>query len=46
MLRKALTYGAVLIGVYLGVTYATGAGTDIRAVDSFTTDTVKTLQGR
>lgn len=46
MLRKFLTYGAGLIAVYLLVANATGAGSDINAVDQFVTGETKALQGR
>lgn len=43
---KALTYTAVLIGVYLLVSNATGAGNLLKAGGSAYTGAVKTLQGR
>ncbi|MGH3180803.1 MAG: hypothetical protein ACRDOE_02695 [Streptosporangiaceae bacterium] len=45
-LRKALTYGAVLIGTYLVVYNYTGAGADIGAVDTLITGETGVLQGR
>jgi len=45
-LKKALTYGAVLIGTYLVVYNYTGAGSDISAVDQFVTGETTALQGR
>lgn len=44
--RKALAYGAGLIGVYLVVYNYTGAGKDIGAVSSFATGETDALQGR
>jgi hypothetical protein len=46
MASKILKYTAVLIGVYIGVAYATNAGTLIKAVGGTYTSSVKTLQGR
>lgn len=46
MARKALLYGAVLIGGYLALAYATGFGKDVNAVTAFVTKTTKTLQAR
>lgn len=45
-MKKALLYGAVLIGVYLGVYYYTGAGTLITDTTSGATGVVTALQGR
>lgn len=44
--EKALKYGAVLIGTYLVVAYATGASKTIQAATGFVTGTTKSLQGR
>jgi hypothetical protein len=44
--NKALTYTAVLIGVYLITARATGFGTALGAGGKFYTGAVKTLQGR
>jgi len=46
MFKKALTYGAGLIGLYLVVNYATGTGKVINAGAGGTATVVKTLQGR
>lgn len=45
-MKKALAYGTVLIALYLGVTYATGAGTDINDATNGATSLVKAFQGR
>lgn len=44
--RKALTYGAGLIALYLGVHYASGAGSLLTAGANGGTSIVKSLQGR
>lgn len=44
--RTALKYGAVLIGVYLGVFYATGAGTLLDKGQAGVVNEIKALQGR
>jgi len=44
--RKALLYGAVLIGIYLGVAHATGAGNLLTAGGKAGTGLVKAFQGR
>ena len=46
MLRKGLLYTAVLVGVYLVVANATGAGRVIQAGASGYATGVKALQGR
>jgi hypothetical protein len=46
MLRKTLTYGAVLIGLYLGVYYASGSGRLIQGATNGATGVIKALQGR
>lgn len=46
MLRKALLYGATLIGVYLAVSHATAGGQLLNAAGGATTGVVKTFQGR
>jgi len=46
MARQALKYWAILIGAYIGVFYATGAGKDVDAATRFVTGVTKTLQGR
>jgi hypothetical protein len=46
MFRKALTYGAVLIGTYLVVYNYTGAGTDIGDVQKLVVGETTALQGR
>lgn len=43
---KIIKYSAVLIGVYLGVAYATGLGQDIKAGSVGASKFAKTLQGR
>lgn len=45
-MQKFLTYSAVLIGVYLVVSNATGAGKLITASGNSGSKYVKTLQGR
>jgi hypothetical protein len=45
-MRKALTYGTSLIGLYLVVAYATGSGKVISAGTSGAANLVKTFQGR
>lgn len=44
--RTYLKYSAVLIGLYLGVKYASGAGTLISKGASGAATITKTLQGR
>lgn len=44
--QNALKYGAVLIGVYLGVFYWTGATKDLQAATGFVTGVTRTFQGR
>lgn len=44
--RTYLKYSAVLIGMYLGVRYASGAGTLISKGASGVSQVTKTLQGR
>lgn len=44
--KKALTYGAGLIALYLGVYYATGAGNLIKTGAAGGVSLVKTFQGR
>lgn len=46
MVRKALQYGFGAIALYLGVYYASGAGTLINAGSSGATNLVKAFQGR
>lgn len=43
---KIVKYGAVLIGIYLGVAYATGAGKLLQGGTGFVTGTVRAFQGR
>jgi hypothetical protein len=45
-MRQVLTYTAVLVGVYLAVSYATGAGQLITASAGGYSNAVRTLQGR
>jgi hypothetical protein len=45
-MRKALLYGAVLIGVYIATAYATGFGTDVTNTANGVATVAKTLQGR
>lgn len=44
--RKALTYVGGLIGLYLAVRYASGAGTVLSAGANGSSTVIKTLQGR
>jgi hypothetical protein len=44
--QKFLTYSGVLIGVYLLVSHATGAGTLITDISGGASKYAKTLQGR
>jgi len=44
--KKALLYGAVLIGVYLAVSYGTNSGTLITDSTTGATNLVKAFQGR
>jgi hypothetical protein len=46
MLRKALEYGAVLIGIYLGVNYFTGAEGDVKATSTGLEGIISSLQGK
>lgn len=46
MLRKGLTYTAVLIGVYLAVSHATAGGQLLSAAGNTYVAGVKVLQGR
>ena len=43
---KAVKYVAVLVGVYLGVYYASGASMDIKSLSSGAGGFVQDLQGR
>jgi hypothetical protein len=43
---KAIKYSAVLIGIYLAVAYATGAGKLVTSVTSGASRYARTLQGR
>jgi hypothetical protein len=45
-MKKALFYGAVLIGIYVAAVNATGSGTIITASTGGATNVVKALQGR
>jgi len=45
-MKKALTYGAGLIALYLVVNYATGSGSVLSAGASGTSQIIKTLQAR
>ena len=45
-MKRVILYGAVLIGVYLGVYYYTGAGTLITDSTTGATSVVQALQGR
>ena len=45
-MRQVLTYTAVLVGVYLVVSYATNAGSLITASSGAYASAVKALQGR
>lgn len=44
--RQALTYSAVLIGVYLAVANATGFGNVLKSAGTAGSGFAKTLQGR
>lgn len=44
--KKTLTYSAGLIALYLGVRYATGAGTVLKAGATGGSTIIKTFQGR
>jgi hypothetical protein len=44
--KKALTYGAALIGTYLVVVHYTGFGKDVSALSSGAVGVTKALQGR
>lgn len=43
---KIVKYGAVLIGIYLGVAYATGAGKLLQGSTSAGVGIIKAFQGR
>lgn len=45
-MNKFLSYSATLIGVYLIVAHATGAGNLLKAAGTAGTSYAKTLQGR
>jgi|1185.fasta_scaffold00009_29 hypothetical protein len=45
-MRRALFYGAALIGVYLAVSYATGFGRDLTAGKDFGVGVIRAFQGR
>lgn len=45
-MNKALFYGAVLIGTYLLVAHASGAGTVLKSAGTAGGGVVKALQGR
>lgn len=45
-MNKLLTYSATLIGVYLIVAHATGAGSILKAAGTAGSQYAKTLQGR
>ncbi len=45
-MKVALRYGALLIGLYLGVAYATGSGQLITDSTQGATGLVKAFQGR
>lgn len=44
--RQALTYGAILIGVYLALAYATQGGRLLTSGGGAISQVAKTLQGR
>jgi hypothetical protein len=44
--KKAIFYGAVLIGIYVLAVNATGSGTVITGATNGATNVVKALQGR
>jgi hypothetical protein len=44
--KQALKYWAFLIGAYIGVYYATGAGKILDSSTKFVVGTTKALQGR
>lgn len=46
MIRTGLKYGAILIATYLGVYYASGAGTIINDGADGSANVIKALQGR
>lgn len=46
MFRTYMKYTALLIGLYLGVSHASGAGSLIKAGASGASEIDKTLQGR
>jgi hypothetical protein len=46
MLKKLALYATGLIAIFLFVNNSTGAGTDIKAVENFTTGETTALQGR
>lgn len=45
-MRRAMTYTAVLVGVYLVLAYATGAGKLLTSGGSVYVSAVRSLQGR
>jgi hypothetical protein len=45
-MKIALKYGAILIGLYLGVAYAAGDAALFKGVSSTVTGETATLQGR
>lgn len=45
-MRQVLYYTAALVGAYLVLAYATGAGQLLRAAGSTYVQSVRTLQGR
>lgn len=45
-MKVAIKYSAILIGVYLVVAHATGAGNVLKSAGSASSGFAKTLQGR
>lgn len=45
-MRRFLLYGAGLIALYLGVSYATGFGRDLNASKDFGVGVIRAFQGR
>lgn len=45
-MRKALLYGAGLIGLYLAVAYASGFSKGVGAASTGATNVIKAFQGR
>lgn len=45
-MKKALTYSTILIALYLGVYYSSGAGTLLSGGSSAVDNTIKAFQGR